>query len=460
MISWRRAGRSYYLSLPRGSRFDAASGTLALSLGPGSRELRFGPALGEGESLSARWLSDQAALVDPAGFAAARDTFLAEAWQGWTKARRSPDGALWQGADGRYVFNEDVGTALLTEAVERGAYPAERALVATALDRQLRQAPDTVRSAAASAFVGSLREHVRRVRAAEAPGIERVRTLLAGGDPALFLVPGLIPFVLDHGPFNLVQEIITLAGTLRSGSLAPAAALGVLETYLDYDQYAAAGATMAGRAREVVQKRLIPSIEKAGNGLFLETTAGSVDTVSSLRCGSLLVQAGSALGDAQFAAIGRTLVASVVALARANGFLPGTLVLSGGTASPLDGAAFDVAPESVYRFVAADRHLPREIPLNLGVGPGAWLWTAADFISMEASPTGLSLTVAFPAGQPHYLAVDGVRSIAQLELHGTAWRPAADYAQYSDGWAYDAAEQLLFVKLTGRAATERIVIRY
>ena len=460
MISWRRAGRSYYLSLPRGSRFDAASGTLALSLGPGSRELRFGPALGEGESLSARWLSDQAALVDPAGFAAARDTFLAEAWQGWTKARRSPDGALWQGADGRYVFNEDVGMALLTEAVERGAYPAERALVATALDRQLRQAPDTVRSAAASAFVGSLREHVRRVRAAEAPGIERVRTLLAGGDPALFLVPGLIPFVLDHGPFNLVQEIITLAGTLRSGSLAPAAALGVLETYLDYDQYAAAGATMAGRAREVVQKLLIPSIEKAGNGLFLETTAGSVDTVSSLRCGSLLVRAGSALGDAQFAAIGRTLVASVVALGRANGFLPGTLVLSGGTASPLDGAAFDVAPESVYRFVAADRHLPREIPLNLGVGPGAWLWTAADFISMEASPTGLSLTVAFPAGQPHYLAVDGVRSIARLELHGTAWRPAADYAQYSDGWAYDAAEQLLFVKLTGRAATERIVIRY
>jgi len=234
----------------------------------------------------------------------------------------------------------------------------------------------------------------------------------------------------------------------------------VLETYLDYDQYAAAGAAMAGRAREVVQKRLVPSIGKMRNGLFLETTAGTVDTVSSLRCGALLVRAGSALGDPQFAAIGRTLVASVVALGRANGFLPRTLELSGGTASPPDGTPFDVAPESVYQFVAADRHLPREIPLTLGVGPGAWLWTAADLVSAEASPTGLSLTVAFPAGQPHYLAVDGVRSIAQLELHGIAWRPAADYAQYSDGWAYDAAEQLLFVKLTGRADTERIVVRY
>jgi hypothetical protein len=443
LVSWRRAGRSYYLSLPQGSRVDAAARTLVLSFGAGSRELRFGAAAGDGENPSARWLSDQAALVTQQGFEEARAAFLAEAWLGWTKARRSSDGTLWQGADGRYVFNEEVGPALLAEAVERGEFPAYRAIVAAALNRQLRQAPDSVRSAAASAFVGSLRERVRRVRASEAPGIERIRTLLADRDPALFLVPDLIPFVLDHGPFNLVQEIVTLAGTLRAGSLEPAAALGVLESYLDYDRYAAEGGAMAARAREVVQKRLIPSIKKTDAGLFLETTAGSVDTVVSLRCGSLLVRAGSALADAQFAAIGRTLIASTVALGRENGFLPGA-----------------VAPETVYRFVAADHHLPREIPLHLGVGPGSWLWTAADLVSEEGSATGLTLTVAFPAGQPHYLIVDGVRTIAQLELHGTTWRPAADYAQYSDGWTYDAAEQLLFVKLTGRADTEKIVITY
>ncbi len=460
LVSWRRAGRSYYLSLPQGSRVDAAAGSLVLSFGADSRELRFGPAAGEGEDPSARWLSDQAALVDQQGFEAARGAFLDAAWQGWTKARRSSDGTLWQAADGRYVFNEDVGPALLAEAIEREEYPAQRAPVATALNRQLRQTPDSVQSAAASVFVGNLREHVRRVRAAEAPGIERIRTLLAGHDPALFLVPGLIPFVLDHGPFNLVQEIVTLAGTLRAGSLEPATALGVLEAYLDYDRYAAAGGAMAARAREVVQKRLIPSIKKTNTGLFLETTAGSVDTVASLRCGSLLLRAGSALADAQFIAIGRTLIASAAALGRANGFLPGTLELSGTTVSPPENAPGTVAPETVYRFVAADRHLPREIPLHRDVGPGAWLWTAADLVSAEGSPTGLSLTVAFPAGQPHYLIVDGVRSIAQLALHGTAWRPAADYAQYADGWTYDAAEQLLFVKLTGKADTEEILITY
>jgi hypothetical protein len=460
LVSWRRAGRSYSLSLPQGSRLDAAAGALELSFGAGSRELRFGPAVGEGEDPSARWLSDQAALIDPQGFEAARGAFLDAAWLGWTKARRSPDGTLWTGADGRSAFNEEVGPALLAEAIERGEYAAYRAPVAAALNRQLRQAPASVQSAAVSVFVGNLREHVRRVRASEAPGIERIRTLLAGRDPALFLVPGLIPFVLDHGPFNLVQEIVTLAGTLRAGSLEPATALGVLEAYLDYDRYAAAGGAMAARAREVVRRRLVPSIRKTDTGLFLETTAGSVDTVATLRCGALLVRAGAALEDMQFTAIGRTLIASAVALGRADGFLPGTLELSGTTASPPDDAPETVAPETVYPFVAVDRHLPREIPLHLDVGPGTWLWTAADLVSAEGSPTGLTLTVAFPAGQPHYLVVDGVRSIEQLSLHGTAWRPAADYAQYSDGWTWDAAEQLLFVKLTGEADTEEIVITY
>jgi hypothetical protein len=53
-----------------------------------------------------------------------------------------------------------------------------------------------------------------------------------------------------------------------------------------------------------------------------------------------------------------------------------------------------------------------------------------------------------------------VRSVGQLTLHGVAWRPAADYAQYSDGWSYDAAGQLLFVKLTGKTGTEEIAVRY
>jgi hypothetical protein len=453
IVTWRRAGRGYYLSLPPGSLIDESTGRLVLSFGAGSREVRLGPV--GGQELSARWLADQAALVDETAFRAGVDAFVDAAWVGWTRTRLSADRTLWRGADGRFAYREDVASALLAESLARGEYPARRALVAGALDRALRAAPESVTSAAASAFVGSLREHARRVQVAEAPGIERIRALLADRDPALFLEPGLVPFVLDHGPFNLVQEIVTLAGTLRAGSLEPAVALGVLEAYLDYDEFAAAGGAMAANAREVARTRLIPYIVKIKNGLFLETAGGTADTVVSIRCGAALVRAATSLGDASLAAIGRTLVASGVALAQADGFLPRVLDLSGGAAGPAD-----VAPESVYGFVAQGRRLPREIPLHLVAGPGAWLWTAAELLAAEGGPTQLSLTLGFPAGQPHYLMLDGVRSVGKLELHGATWRPAADYARYPDGWAYDAAEQQLFVKLTGRADTEEIVITY
>lgn len=453
IVTWRRAGRWYYLSLPPGSAIDQATGRLVLSLGAGSREVRFGPV--GGQELSARWLADQAALVDEAALRAGVDAFVDAAWDGWTRTRLSADRALWRDADGRYAYREDLASALLAESLARGEYPARRALVAGALDRALRTAPGSVTSAAASAFVGSLREHARRARAAEAPRIERIRTLLAARDPALFLEPGLVPFVLDHGPFNLVPEVVTLAGTLRAGSLEPAVALGVLEAYLDYDEFAAAGGTMAAKAREVARTRLIPSIVKVEKGLFLETSAGTAETAVSIRCGAVLVRAADALGDAPLAAIGRTLVASAVALAQADGFLPRALELPEGGSGPAD-----LAPESVYGFVATGRRLPREIPLHLVAGPGTWLWTAADLVAAEGGPAELSLTLGFPAGQPHYLMLDGVRSVAKIELHGTTWRPAAEYAQYSDGWAYDTAEQQLFVKLTGRADTEQIVITY
>jgi hypothetical protein len=453
IVTWRRSGRGYYLSLPPGSLIDETTGLLLLTFGAGSREVRLGPV--GGEELSARWLADQAALVDEAALRAGVDAFLDAAWNGWTTTRLSADRTLWRGADGRYAYREDLASALLAESLARGEYPARRALVAAALERALRAAPGSVSSATASAFVGSLREHARRVRAAEAPGIERVRALLADRDPALFLEPGLVPFVLDHGPFNLVQEIVTLAGTLRAGSLEPGVALGVLEAYLDYDEFAAGGGAMAANAREVARTRLLPGIVKIEKGLFLETAEGTAETAVSMRCGAALVRAATALGDPSLAAIGRTLIASAVALAQADGFLPRTLDLAGDGAGPAD-----VAPESVYGFLTTARRLPREIPLHLVTGPGAWLWTAAELLAAEGGPTQLSLTLGFPAGQPHYLMLDGVRSVAKIELHGAAWRPAAEYAQYSDGWAYDAAEQQLFVKLTSRADTEQIVITY
>ena len=458
MVTWRRDGRSWYLSAPPGSRLDAKTGTITLALGSGSREIRFGPTDGDARALSARWLTDQAALVDETAFRAAVDAFADAAWDGWTRTRLSADRTLWRGADGRFAFSEEAGAALLGESLARGEYPARRALVAGALDRALRTAPGTVSSATASAFVGNLREHARRVRASEAPGVERIRAMLAARDPALFLEPGLVPFLLDHGPFNLVQETVTLAGTLRAGSLAPAVALGVLEAYLDYDTFADAGGTMAAKAREVA--RTAPaSLHSEGRQLavLLETGEGTVDTVVSIRCGAVLVRAASVLGD-DLARGDRTGPRRLGRGARAGGRVPARhppaaereprcrhrgcrpgIRVPVRRARPSPSPRDTPAPGGRAGRLAVDRRGPRR--------GGGW----SDAAQPEA------LVPRGPAPLPH--ARRGAL-VTKLELHGTAWRPAADYAQYSDGWAYDAAEQQVFVKLTGRTDTEEIVITY
>jgi hypothetical protein len=45
-------------------------------------------------------------------------------------------------------------------------------------------------------------------------------------------------------------------------------------------------------------------------------------------------------------------------------------------------------------------------------------------------------------------------------MHGILWRPAPDYAQYSDGYFYDAPARTLYLKLTGRVQAEEITVSY
>jgi hypothetical protein len=182
-----------------------------------------------------------------------------------------------------------------------------------------------------------------------------------------------------------------------------------------------------------------------------------VDVRESLRCGSLLVRAGALLDIPTFAAAGRSLVVSALGLAGEAGFLPAKLQLASSRASSLEGT---LGPESVYGYLPAGRRIPREIPLSRQIGPGSWIWTAAEPISVESSSEETRLVLSFPAGQPHHLILQGIKPFTELRLHDIRWHPDPSYARYSDGWEYDAGTKTLYMKLTGRKDAEEIVIRY
>jgi hypothetical protein len=208
----------------------------------------------------------------------------------------------------------------------------------------------------------------------------------------------------------------------------------------------------------MIDRRFFPSIRATERGLFLGSdTAGRSEVKDSLRCGSLLVRAGTALDYPRAAAVGRALIVSSLALGDETGYLPATLTFSSGRLSTRAGS---IAPESVYGLLPLERYVPREIPLSKQLGAGSWIWTSARLISVESTDSEAALVIAYPVGVAHYMAIQGIRPFAQIRLHSIPWHSDPEYMKYSDGWTYDSASRTLYLKLTGRLDQEQIGIRF
>ena len=310
-----------------------------------------------------------------------------------------------------------------------------------------------------------MRDFLRALQSDAAVDVDRAGVLLNKSDPSLFGMNGISTLLADHGtPDQLLAAQSLMTGVSAAG-LHTAAALGLLDQLLDAAQEPGAGAgaaedrrrDAARAARELVDTRILPSLRVADAGIFLESdTPGQSSLKDDIRCGSLLLRAGSVLDYARAAAIGRSLIVASLALADDAGFLPASLTLSSGRVAAHAGV---LAAESVYELLPLDRYLPREIPLSPQLGQGAWLWTAARLVSVTGSDETVSMVVAYPVGVAHYMAIQGLRPFTQIRLHSIPWHSDPSYMKYSDGWTYDATSRTLYLKLKGRAAQEEIDIR-
>jgi hypothetical protein len=460
MLSWERGGSGFLLTLPAGSRIDSARGSIALGAQAttGSRELRFSRAAGATQSPNTAWLSEEASRVGPEELKQVLTRYSDAAYRGWSETRLVAGETLWKMPDGKTAFDERIGDGLLAESVPRGTYQRLRAVYAEALAGKLRGGSGPSIRLSASAYIGNLREYTRRLSASEPAEIERIRGLLARSDAALLQTPGLVPYILNHGPFSLVPEVYAFAESRDVPGLGLPESLGLLETLLDHLAFVEKTEAGSRKCRETIERKLLPSMKKTDGGIFFEAgLPGRIDIGQSVRCGSLLMRAGALMDMPLAASVGRALLASSLELADDMGFLPGSVGL---TATHLTSREGTLAPEEIYALLPLDIPLPRETPLYRELGPGCWIWTAARLSRSEGTSAGTTISLAFPVGLPHYVAVQGIKPFSELKLHGIPWRPAPDYAQYSDGWFYDAQTDTLYLKLTHRVETEEILIAY
>jgi hypothetical protein len=465
-LSWKRAGRLFFLNLPTGAQADAEMRVLTLPLRPGAgaatlrvagAEVATAPA----HPVAARAASRAVKLPDEKLMPTVeqlQDTlgrFVDAAYLGWTQDRYSPSTGQWKMADGSLGFSAEIGVPLIAESITRGAWQRVLPLWSGAETMQERRggaAPDPT-----SGYVGGVREYVHALAARQAADLERARGLLAKTDPSLLAVPGLVPLLMGGGGNGDTQAAVTWLVSLNTSSLDIGSCLALLEDLVDYGEAARVDEAVSRALRALIAGRILPSVVTVESAVFLLTdAAGHSDMRAGVRCGSLLMRAGALLKDPLASAVGRGLTASALALADADGILPATLTIASGRIGAREGA---LAPESLYALLPLERSLPRRVSLS-AVGPEAWVWTPARVASAEGSAEDAKITFSYPPGVPYHLAIVGVKSFRLLRLHGIPWHSDPDYAKYSDGWAYEPATRTLFMKITGRSGQEEIGLHY
>lgn len=473
LLSVGAPGGSVYLALPEGSEIDLNRKRLLLRL---SRQGSTGQAnlqLALGGSDPYRyWFSAGSPLAGEEDFQRTVGRFVDRAYGYW--------GRLLAGNPGRADLAGAAGAALVSEAVARGEYRRTLGVLVASLRPLFASSPDDPHLRRSAAYFGGLPGYLDFRETQARAQVEEITRRLQAADPAVFQEPELLATILDHGPLALVEEALRLAEALQPGAAAaapapgsPAALIGLLEFYLDALRLLPEPGGAARRTAQIVEQQVFPAIRRSSRGLFLDGTAigvrpapaspagsaaaAQVDVLQSIRAGRALVRAGGQLGNETYAAVGRSLVSASLALADAEGFLPARLTLAGGEAKP---AQESLAPEQVYLLVAGQPYIPREYPLYRTLGPGSWVFTVARLEEVKVDASQQRFFFTFPAGDTHYLLIQGVAPASSLLMHGIPWKSDPQYFQYSDGWAYDAASQTLYLKITHRATQEEIVLSY
>lgn len=354
--------------------------------------------------------------------------------------------------------NEDLVIAYNGEAVSRGTYNAAVAAVPAGFLN------GTARTYESSVFLGRLDQALRSLAAAERESAHEVTQILAEESLDFLKKPHIMEYLIVRGAWDLLDQSLRLVQTLTPDKLSPERIAGILEGYSDWNQLRS-NLEKARRLTEtnpfeaytaqvylIIAERLYKTAEGDAVLLFFEE---STDIEFNLRLGrSLMVYADNA-GSIEWAAIGRSLILSVLALVDDIGTVPSKVFRAEDGNLREDTDAPRLSSARLYRILQAGESYPHAA----GVAPDAWAWTAGTSITAEEEPGVLDVAVTFPIGETHYMLIRGIPSPSKLQLYGIDYRTAPDFERYnSSGWSYSASEQTLLIKVRHRSPVEHIRI--
>jgi hypothetical protein len=350
---------------------------------------------------------------------------------------------------------EDMVIAYGGEALLRGTFKTALTSASRVFTSGSRQAYES------SVYMGGMGTAYRGLATVEAEYLERIRGSLDRASPDLFLDSRPIEFLRLRGQEELLNRAIALIRAVDSPTLAQLP--GLLEAQVDvitHRSQALEGVfdSLAARQRGLLSEALrsMAPGELYAGGLVLAFEEGRADTELNLRLGKALADWGEATGQEAWAAIGRSIVLSVLSLEDGEGRIVSTLVMDGED-RPAEAPAH-ISAARLYRLLGIGDYRPKTLALG-ATGSGLWAWTAAADLRLTREGQVLDIVVSFPAGESHYLLLQGIGPFYRLQFYGMDWRSDPNFERYdSSGWAYHAQERILALKVKHRATVEHVRI--
>ncbi len=445
-------GRDYFLSAPPRTQFDLDQGTLLVPLAGTSRLIRYAE-LGDRrlDVVSVAFADDQRWIGD-AFYESSLSDFFEVAYRGWAVSRFNGGSGTWDRRDGSPLFSEEILVAYLAEAWQRNEYTP-------AFNRMRRAAdlhPDEI-GIRSTVFLGNLREVTQQ---SVTNDIQRARSDLArvrSGDPTVFRQEDLLTFAALRGGDELFREVVEFAGLVDFRNVAIPTAVGMLANAFDSEFAPAEALEATERFAAIIEERIYPAIVQFDDYFFLESGQGEIDVRYSIRAGQLLELIGGTRGDRTVVAIGRNLVLSALALADDAGYLPARLVFGD---SGIQGQEGSFGPEAIYAFFTENPSYPRYVPLYDEIGPGTYIYTVADFTTVDISPERFYFTLRYPENRTHYVIFQGVPQFDTMELFGLVWRDDPTFEAYIKGRHYNEETETLMIKYTDDSIQGEIILNY
>jgi len=384
------------------------------------------------------------------------DAFAAEL-AAWTE--RSFD--LW-GRDMPSNVDEDRVVALLAESQRRGDHGSAVSVVPAAFGASSSRTWES----AVYQFdrsVGVWERGAAGLGAQEREKVALVSGLLAIRDYGrLFAENQLIEFLAVRGHGDLVDGFVSAAWGIDTATVTLGASAGILESYLAMGNWRAGADNpfepLAAQAMLVVAD----SLRQNGEQTLAFTADGQADIELNLRLGNALIRWGEQTGSEDWAALGRSLVFSVMSLGDSfpgagDGSIPAAIASS--ALGVLTASAERIGSASLFRMLGESDYLPRAVATGVD---GIWAWTAARSVSLTQSANFIDIFVDFPVGQTHSVMLRGIRPFALLQIHNqnTARNPSFEDNHNISGWDYFEEEETLVVKIQHRANVERIRVLF